>query len=328
MWNHGNLFTNEEDNYLKENYLQMSYKEIGEVLGRKDTSIKDRLQKLGLRKRKQSVWTEEEKQKLRNFHGKEPNLYQYFPNRTRQSVNYQAFYLGLENKRNIGRFNINIDFFKVWSEEMAYILGLIAADGNVIDEPKRLTITLENKDRYMLEKIAGIMGSNRPIAKRKTGCNDFVITSGEIVTDLNQLGIFPKKSLSLEWIDVPEEYMNHFIRGYIDGDGCICLYPSYRQLQSGELRVDNKFEISMLGTENFLKGIAFNISKHLNLPYQSNYQTSSKAKRLKYGGKKALEIAKWLYKDATIFLDRKHETYINYLQKTDNGSNVQLALNL
>ena len=59
-------------------------------------------------------------------------------------------------------YKVNEDFFKcINTEEKAYILGFICADGHV--EKDRLNITVSIKDRDILEKIRYAIHSNHPI---------------------------------------------------------------------------------------------------------------------------------------------------------------------
>ena len=55
------------------------------------------------------------------------------------------------------RYNINQDYFKTWSRDMAYIFGLWCADG-CIYRGTTFDITLHKKDRYLLKQIADKLG--------------------------------------------------------------------------------------------------------------------------------------------------------------------------
>lgn len=54
------------------------------------------------------------------------------------------------------RFSFHKDFFKRWSDEMAYVLGFLFADGNVIDATQKSNKLLEfiykDKKELFLEK--------------------------------------------------------------------------------------------------------------------------------------------------------------------------------
>ncbi len=57
---------------------------------------------------------------------------------------------------------VNIDFFKKWSLEMAYILGYFAADGSMYANPRGSKyITFSSIDREILEKVKQSLNSRR-----------------------------------------------------------------------------------------------------------------------------------------------------------------------
>jgi hypothetical protein len=118
-------------------------------------------------------------------------------------------------------YTINDDFFKVWSCDMAYILGLWWADGCIYKNI--FTISLHVKDRQLLKNILGVMESDSVL--RKTGDNvRFEIVSRAIVSDIINLGGQPRKSLVAKFPEIPEKYLSDFIRGYWDGDGTIHIH--------------------------------------------------------------------------------------------------------
>ena len=64
------------------------------------------------------------------------------------------------------KYKINKDFFKNWNDNMAYILGVIAADGCIQDRQFRIGVS--DKDVIWLHKIKDIMESTHPIYYRKS----------------------------------------------------------------------------------------------------------------------------------------------------------------
>lgn len=61
------------------------------------------------------------------------------------------------------KYGVNEDYFKTWSNNMAYILGFFAADGMVARDGQ--LISFSQKEKYILENIRLEMGSNHPIIK-------------------------------------------------------------------------------------------------------------------------------------------------------------------
>lgn len=127
-------------------------------------------------------------------------------------------------RRNVGqprKHKVNEDFFKVWTDEMAWVLGLFVTDGTVNNRLN--TIYFSQKEERILKLIANYMEADYvivPPGKTRT-VPVLVIHSREIKRDLERLGITANKSLSLKFPPVPDQYLPSFIRGVIDGDGWI-----------------------------------------------------------------------------------------------------------
>ena len=60
---------------------------------------------------------------------------------------------------------VNDRFFKTWSQEMSYVLGLLYADGNM--NKNKLSFSLSLKDKNFLERIRSTLNSTHPIKKSK-----------------------------------------------------------------------------------------------------------------------------------------------------------------
>lgn len=121
------------------------------------------------------------------------------------------------------RTDINKRYFSVWSKNMAYIFGLWCADGNIhkSNGGYYFSIKLKKEDEYLLENILCEMGSNHKIYEKQDGSCEICFSSKEIYNDILLLGGKERKSLILEFPNIPHEYISHFIRGYFDGDGSI-----------------------------------------------------------------------------------------------------------
>ena len=136
----------------------------------------------------------------------------------------------------------NDDYFEIIdSEDKAYWLGFLFADGcvdikynkNGNTKGGRVEITLKSDDEYMLYNFAQALNGNIPITPRQVKLNGKIfnairinIHSIKMCNDLCKLGCVPRKSLILEPPkNVPDEFINSFIRGYFDGDGHVGYYP-------------------------------------------------------------------------------------------------------
>ncbi len=106
---------------------------------------------------------------------------------------------------------------------MAYILGFMYADGNMV-ETKRGNhyVAIYTADEPLLVSMAKCMKCEHKIAARvsTTGCTYRIqVGSKEWFYDLGVIGLFPDKTKRMRLPVIPEKYVGDFIRGYFDGDG-------------------------------------------------------------------------------------------------------------
>lgn len=117
------------------------------------------------------------------------------------------------------------DFFRSWSPEMAYVLGLWWTDGcmRVKNSTGAYEIEIASNDRQHLVHVAQLIGGNYHLRKVAEDGNTYKVTfcSREMYGDLERLGGSPRKSRTIGFPDVPGELLPHFIRGIVDGDGTL-----------------------------------------------------------------------------------------------------------
>jgi transposase len=217
------------------------------------------------------------------------------------------------------KYYINENFFDVVdTEEKAYILGLLWADGNNYMKTSRVQLSLQECDRDILDKIQTIMQIETPIGfikKRNERCQNMyrlAFANKHMSDTLNELGMVPNKSLVLkfpEWLD--KTLYSHFIRGYFDGDGHVSAQPY-------------TYVCSIVSTEDFCKRVQEILADEgIVTKVQNTYNKETSTRSLwtynKHDSKKLLD---YLYKDATIYLNRKHDVY---MQKYCIGTNITLT---
>lgn len=210
-------------------------------------------------------------------------------------------------------------FDEIDTEEKAYWLGFLFADGN-ISKPKRviqgvekpwyrIEVSLKHEDAAHLEKFRTALQMEATIKKSHTNFEQcerarLAFNSKHMWNTLNNYGCTPCKSKTLTFpntnIFKNKALIRHFIRGYVDGDGCL----SYCDQNH------NRAHLSILGTKNILENIQDWI------PLQFKLQVYGKSKenvqQLSIVGKTAFFIANYLYSNCTIRLDRKYNKYLEY----------------
>ncbi len=63
------------------------------------------------------------------------------------------------------KYDITEDYFKTWSNNMAYILGFIAADGVILKENQ--CVSISQKESYILEDIKKELKTNQPLLPKQ-----------------------------------------------------------------------------------------------------------------------------------------------------------------
>lgn len=206
------------------------------------------------------------------------------------------------------RYFENID-----SEEKAYWLGFIAADGCVYKNKQsyRLQINLKGSDIDHLKKFQKAICSDYKITEKKVGkaqsntCQ-LKINSTKMCNDLIKNNIIERKSIIFEPPILNKNLMNHFIRGYFDGDGWI---TSYKRKDSNGYRN----EVGIIGGKKTLNYFIDFLPKGF-----SKYEKYKDDKIIQISGssiKTISETYNYLYENATIFLDRKKNVFENIMSR-------------
>ncbi len=120
-------------------------------------------------------------------------------------------------------------FSRVTTEEQAYWLGFLLADGNISaagrnNRAKNLRCALQARDRMHLVKLERWLGTTRPLRHdKRTNADWLTITSKQLVIDLESLGWHAfKRAGDIRILDnVPRRLQKHLVRGLVDGDGSI-----------------------------------------------------------------------------------------------------------
>lgn len=263
------IFTKEQIDYLKMNYNKMSYKEIAIEFNLTERQIRGKINGMGLTK-------------TRSF---------------------------------------NKSYFKnIKSPNQAYWLGFIYADGYVIHRPKtgnhelgiELGIELKDTDNKLLCDFNKELGNAHDVTFRHNIKNfngyDYEtdsclirIYSKEIVEDLMRLDIYQNKTNRIEF-PVCDEYFWDFLRGFMDGDGCIYVNPK------------NKLSVKFVNSNvDFLKYLQSTVNEKLHID-GSIYKETDKKYQLVYftkSGTKSL-LDSIYYNSDNQLLERKYEIYKSY----------------
>lgn len=134
-------------------------------------------------------------------------------------------------------YSLNEQSFATVTDESAYWIGFLLADGNVYVRPPgsphganhSINLSLQADDRAHLEQFRSFLNSSHPIREaetrdRRTGAVTrsvrINISSRSLASDLSRYGVVPRKSL----VAIPPPELAEsvpFWRGVLDGDGCL-----------------------------------------------------------------------------------------------------------
>lgn len=197
--------------------------------------------------------------------------------------------------------NSNIFAFdKIDSEESAYWLGFMFADGSLCKNKKsyNIELSLATKDIEHLNKFRKFARITTKLYIDNVRCRTR-IGSKHMFEKLTSYGCTERKSLTLKFPDESifknKKLIRHFIRGYFDGDGCI----SYKEKEH------KHFCISICGTEEFLN----KMMEHIELRTKIYKDKRSKHHICSLSGLKARKLIYYIYDRAKIYLERKHNRY-------------------
>ena len=156
--------------------------------------------------------------------------------------------------------------------------------------------SLANTNTTYDQCLEAAEGNNIKIGQVKLNGNIYtrarwIINNRHLWETLYSKGCIPNKSLVLKFPDIPQELKRHFIRGYFDGDGSVGIY-------------NDKLSLSCLGTLDMLD----NILKDFNwiLKYHHDKRHTDKTYSFQLVSEKALEFLEYIYKDSSVYLERKY----------------------
>ena len=221
------------------------------------------------------------------------------------------------------KYFVNQDYFEeIDTEEKAYWLGFLYADGYVRMHKGRsgeLKLKLSIKDKAHIELFKKCINSTHQIKdissevinesgkKSSSLCSSFSVYNTKLVNDLFKQGCLNNKTYKLQFPFLNFSLERHFIRGYFDGDGCVSTheYISYIN-KKGHKNINN---INMIhftsGSLPFLENIQKILFNKINTSCLKIGLYKKAYRIIWYSRDDITKIYSYLYKDSTIFLERK-----------------------
>ncbi len=216
-----------------------------------------------------------------------------------------------EQLRHARGFTLNESVFENITDDSAYWLGFLLADGNV--SKNTICINLKTSDTPHLEKFRDFVGGNQKISVSKDPrVSRYSFGSIKMVKDLAKWWIIPAKSYVAK-VHPELENNRHFWRGMIDGDGHISLSHS---------------AIGLCGTfdvcESFRK---FAVTKINSKAIVTKAKDNLWHIRFGCGRPDSAQLLKTIYHNCETYLDRKYISANTLIERSDLGQGEHVEYN-
>ena len=227
-------------------------------------------------------------------------------------------------------------FEKIDTEEKAYWLGFLYADGYVSARKSNFCKTIQYKLTIALAEIEPLNKFKKCINATHTIKNtnkgkyksfSLNITSQKLYNQLVKLGCYQNKSLTLKFPteeQVPKELIRHFVRGYFDGDGSVSK-TTQKQKRNNATFIYLKSQIQICGTLEFLTSLLEKMPFKASIIKDKRKITNTWS--LSFSGiKRSYGFYKWLYENSHVYLNRKKEKFEDIFKSFERGSTTIIGI--
>lgn len=319
-------WTNEEIQFLKDNFESMMFCDLSKIMNRTDGALRAKCFDLNLFKN--TPWSDDEINFVKeNYMEMKTSDISKILNRTMSAIELKAARLGLKKYP----YTCDYHYFdEIDTEEKAYWLGFLTADGWINKSKKTNAgvtgIELHYGDIGHLKKFNKSIGGNYQITDRWRTCSISTknpnkknhtciirIFSTTMYETLYNLGFTNNKSYDFHIPAIREDLIRHYIRGYFDGDGCLCF-------------TNRSFHINFTTASKTLSDDVLNILRLNNFNINEGSYTNSfntimyKIDICRLQDK--INFLNWIYEDCNVYLDRKYKKYLKvkeYYKCTQDG---------
>lgn len=206
------------------------------------------------------------------------------------------------------RYNVNHTYFdNIDNEEKSYWLGFLFADGYIRERKSgnSLEMKLSIKDIEHLKLFKESIESNHLIKESYSKVNykggvsvshmaHLAIYSSKLVNSIKSVGVHSRKTFTISKPKIDEKLLQHFIRGYFDGDGSFSFNPKNYTIKTQIVSASDEFKQFILDELNS-NGIKINLYSEIKLQIQNKVDN--------------LKFYNYIYENAKIYLNRKKEKY-------------------
>jgi hypothetical protein len=209
----------------------------------------------------------------------------------------------ISNRERYSKANHTL-FENIMTEEDAYWLGFLYADGNVYTKNGKNTISLSLINKEHVEKFKSFIGVNNKIYDTSNGAFSYQFSSVEVCNNLKKYGLIDRKSTEgkLNFSNINSNLMTHLWRGIIDGDGWV-LNKKFKNRNG--IRIQPV--IGLCGTLETCQYLLDFLTER-NIKFSSKIRQHKSIKKIQFSDSVAINIIELLYGNSKVHLDRKKET--------------------
>jgi len=191
--------------------------------------------------------------------------------------------------------------------DLAYVVGLIASDGNL--QKQNNCMILVSTDRELVDLSAFILKLEEPhitVADQgfpRKPAYMLQVCDHRFRAFLEELGLTPQKTYTIGALAIPDAVFRDFLRGELDGDGGWQIPSGWR---------DYKYLVAKFTSrsQSYLEWISESVYRLTGI------EGALQASRLFYNGKKAEALGEWLYYDKQLLcLQRKRQIWENWMNE-------------
>jgi hypothetical protein len=201
-----------------------------------------------------------------------------------------------------------------WSPNFAYAIGLITSDGSLNKDERHINFV--SKESEMINNFKQSLLLSNQVSKRARGGETekkyFSISFGDKIfyKFLNSIGLWAKKSKTIQQVNIPDEYFKDFLRGLFDGDGSFHIFWDKRWPNSFGYKI---FFYS--ASKNFLDWLKIRLTKLYTVKGLLRHHKGAGVYGLQYVKGDSAKLFNVMHQENDrLFLKRKYDKINNAIQ--------------
>lgn len=202
------------------------------------------------------------------------------------------------------QYPVDPSFFSEIGPKQAWLAGLFAADGCIVNN--RVVSISQSGDHglRLIEQVQEMLGHSAPILHHKNA-HQVTVTSPELVELLARFNVTKRKTATYKYPSdmLTPDIVRPFIRGYIDGDGCVSI-ARWKDGRTGLI-------ICFVGTSQFVSRAVEDIPIAMRVNGITRCPGMMEAR---IAGSRAIALGRWLWADRDLPRHAKQEKYEAYME--------------